>query len=123
MQNNFDIDLDFGQIYEKKIKNMLEGKGRIEVKTERDIWKKTGNIVIEILYKGRPSGLSITNADWWIHILSYNGKIDLAFIFSVCKLKRKIKKLVAKKEARIVMGGDNKDSKLVLVPINKILQI
>jgi hypothetical protein len=45
---NFDVDLDFGQIYEEKIKNLFEGDGRIEVKTERDIWADTGNMAIEI---------------------------------------------------------------------------
>ena len=39
---NFDIDLEFGQVYEKKVQELLESKGKIEVKTERDTWLKTG---------------------------------------------------------------------------------
>ena len=65
MNGNFDIDLDFGQIYEEKIRKIFQGKGGIEVKTERDMWKRTGNIAIEVRYKGYPSGLSSTNADWY----------------------------------------------------------
>ena len=30
---NFDIDLNFGQIYEEKIRNLFEGEGSIEVNT------------------------------------------------------------------------------------------
>jgi hypothetical protein len=123
MSDNFDIDLDFGKIYEQKVKDIFEGKGGIEVKTERGAWKKTGNIAIEIRYKGNPSGLSTTNADWWVHILSNNGDIDTALMFKVNKLKKKISKLVSRKEAHIVMGGDNNKSEIVLVPINKLSQV
>ena len=52
MNGNFDIDLDFGQVYEEKVRKLFEGKGGIEVKTERDMWKRTGNIAIEVRYKG-----------------------------------------------------------------------
>jgi len=123
MNGNFDIDLDFGQVYEEKIRKIFQGKGGIEVKTERDMWKRTGNIAIEVSYKGNPSGLSSTNADWWIHILSDNGEIDTAFMFEVHRLKKKIRRLVSRKEAHIVMGGDNNDSKIVLVPISKLSQV
>ena len=38
---NFDVDLDFGQIHEEKVRKLFEGEGSIEVKTERDIWADT----------------------------------------------------------------------------------
>ena len=60
MTGNFDLDLNFGQIYEEKVRDIFEGDGSIEVKTERDIWQKTGNIAIEIRYRGKPSGISST---------------------------------------------------------------
>ena len=101
MNGNFDIDLDFGQIYEEKIRKIFQGKGGIEVKTERDMWKRTGNIAI----------------------LSDNGEIDTAFMFEVNRLRKKIRRLVSRKEARIVMGGDNNESKIVLVPISKLSQV
>ena len=53
--SNFDIDLEFGEVWEERVRKIFENKGTIEVKTERDIWRTTGNIVIEIGYKGRPS--------------------------------------------------------------------
>ena len=123
MNGNFDIDLDFGLVYEDKVRKIFQGKGGIEVKTERDMWKRTGNIAIEVCFKGKPSGLSSTNADWWVHILSDNGEIDTAFMFEVHKLRKKIRRLVSRKEARIVMGGDNNDSQIVLVPISKLSQV
>jgi len=123
MTGNFDLDLNFGQIYEEKVRDIFEGDGSIEVKTERDIWQKTGNIAIEIRYRGKPSGISSTDAKWWIHILSNDNDIETALMFKVEKLKKKIKQMVMLGMARIVVGGDNDNSEIVLLPIDKITNI
>jgi len=72
-QSAFDIDLPFGEIYEDKLKDILAGK--IEVKTERDIWKTTGNMCIELEYKGKPSGINVTKADYWCQVFTDNGEV------------------------------------------------
>ena len=123
MTGNFDLDLNCGQIYEEKVRDIFEGDGSIEVKTERDIWQKTGNIAIEIRYRGKPSGISSTDAKWWIHILSNDNDIETALMFKVEKLKKKIKQMVMLGMARIVVGGDNDNSEIVLLPIDKITNI
>ena len=71
--SDFDIDLKFGNIYEKALALILQDS-KIEVKTERDKWKTTGNIAIELYNhnKKKPSGLSITKADYWATILVSN---------------------------------------------------
>ena len=120
MSSKFDIDLKFGQIYEEKIRNIFAGK--IEVKTERDIWKKTGNIAIEIRYKGKPSGLSVTESDWWIHLLTYKDKVEIGFMFKVSRLKKMIKNKIKNDKVCIMYGGDNNDSELVIVPIKEITE-
>ena len=48
---DFDIDLKYGQIKEQKVKDMFSNC-TIEVKSERNWWKKTGNIAIEYEYRG-----------------------------------------------------------------------
>ena len=48
----FDIDLEFGKIGEDVTEALFQHNTKIEVKTERDIWKTTGNIAIEIRCKG-----------------------------------------------------------------------
>ena len=55
MTNKFDIDLQYGKVREGEIASMLQNE-KIEVKTERDIWKTTGNIVVEFECRGKPSG-------------------------------------------------------------------
>ena len=66
---------------------MQEGNNKIEVKTERDIWKTTGNIAVELRYNGNPSGISSTDSNLWVHLLSYNGVIEGGFMFKVDQLR------------------------------------
>ena len=116
----FDVDLEFGQLGEEFVKSMQDRNTKIEVKTERDIWKTTGNIAIEIRCRGKLSGLSVTEAQTWIHLLSYKGKIEGGFIISTNYLKNRIKELKENDEIKIVMGGDDNMSQMVLIPIEKL---
>ena len=116
----FDLDLKFGKMGEEYVQDIFEGDSLVEVKTERDIWKTTKNIAIEIRYKGQPSGLSTTKSNTWIHLLSYNGEIEGGLIFNVPKLKKRIKELLRGKIAHIKMGGDDNQSQLVLIPIQDV---
>ena len=117
--SKFDIDLKFGESFEYSLARILS-LGKIEVKTERDKWKKTGNIAIELMNQGTLSGLTVTEAEWWAHILSYKNKIESVILNPVPKLKQLVKKLVSKGKAKIVMGGDNNCSELALVQIKDI---
>lgn len=120
--NNFDIDLDFGQIYEKTVRDIFQGDGSIEVKTERDIWKTTGNVAFEIRYKGRPSGISITNAKWWCEVFTIDGDIKFIYLIETLKLRKIIKYLCLETDlTKNVMGGDNNQSELVLIPIKELI--
>ena len=117
--SKFDIDLKFGEEAEYSLAHILS-LGKIEVKTERDIWKTTGNIAIEIRYKGQPSGISTTKSSVWIHLLSYKGVIEGGFIMKVDQLRGKIKKLQKSGNLKMVMGGDFNKSQMVLLPIKEL---
>ena len=112
----FDLDLEFGQMGEKFVEDLQNGNTKIEVKTERDLWKTTGNIAIEIRYKNKPSGISTTGSNIWIHLLSDNDKIVGGYIFSVDYLKKKIIDLKEKGKLKLVMGGDFNASQMALIP-------
>tara|TARA_R100000734_G_C3318204_1_gene112121 strand:+ start:1384 stop:1764 length:381 start_codon:yes stop_codon:yes gene_type:complete len=118
---NFDIDLDFGKVYEEKIRELFEGDGSIEVKTERDIWADTGNVAIEIKSRGKPSGISTTEAKWWIHNFTIEGDMKFSMIFKVDKLRKAIRHMYANELASIVKGGDDNTSELVLAPISTLI--
>ena len=119
MKNSkFDLDLKYGQDREQKVAALLDqDKSKIEVKTERDWWAKTGNIAIEVECWGKPSGLSKTEADYWVHILSIGNEDYCKLIFDVPKLKQLIEKLDFKKS---VSGGDHNASRMWLVSIQKL---
>ena len=52
INNKFDIDLKYGQIFENKLSDIFKNK-KVEVKTERNMWRKTGNIAIEYECRGK----------------------------------------------------------------------
>ena len=57
-RKKFDIDLSYGKVSEQMVADMLQDK-KIEVKSERDMWMRTGNIAIEYESYGKPSGIAM----------------------------------------------------------------
>jgi hypothetical protein len=117
VNNKFDIDLKYGQEREDRIEKILK-EGKLEVKTERDWWFKTGNIAIEIECNGKPSGIMVTKADYWVHILANGDKDYCRLIFDT----KTIKKLTKKYIGTLKNGGDGWRSKFVLIPLSEIFQ-
>jgi hypothetical protein len=107
--SDFKYDLKTGVIGEKYLGRILSDK-KIEVKTDF-IASKTGNIFIEYMSRGKPSGISTTHADWYAFVLSN----DLIFLISSEKLKEKCRKYL--KTKRDVVGGDNNSSKGIILPL------
>ena len=58
-RKKFDIDLEYGKVREQMVADMLQDK-KIEVKSERGMWMRTGNIAIEYECYGKPSGIAAT---------------------------------------------------------------
>jgi len=115
---DFKYDLVFGEIREKRVADILLNK-RIEVKTERGQWATTGNIAIEYEYRGQPSGITTTEAPYWLHILEVDGKEFCTLLFKTSVLRTLLKTV---KHARRVTGGDDKQSKLVLLPLSELFK-
>tara|TARA_R100000458_G_C8253013_1_gene229586 strand:- start:923 stop:1312 length:390 start_codon:yes stop_codon:yes gene_type:complete len=119
----FDLDLEFGEIYEKGLQKLFSSKGKIEVKTERDKWLDTGNIAIEIRCRGKKSGISVTESDWWFHILTVNGDVKGMLCLPVSELKNICKALLMQGKAKKVMGGDDDKSEMLLLPIKEVADL
>ena len=133
----FDIDLDFGKVIEKLVRELLESEGsKLESKSERANrnskdkkklgWLGTRNIAIEISYRGKPSGLSITEADWWSHALTTTNadgslkKVKCILFFPVDELKSIVKGMVRDGKIIKANGGDSNESELLLLPIKEL---
>lgn len=115
-RKKFDIDLAYGTIREEKIAEMLTDK-KIEVKSEKDMWQKTGNICIEYESWGKPSGIKATEADYWFHNLCVGDNEFCTLVFKTDVLKTIVDKLDTFKT---VSGGDHKASKMFLVNLQKL---
>ena len=82
-------------------------KIKIEVKSDR-LASKTNNMAIEYECNNKPSGISTTEADYWIYFIIHEDKEE------VYKIPiEKLKKLVL--NCRKVSGGDGFRSKLYLL--------
>ena len=77
---------------------MLQDK-KIEVKSERDVWQKTGNIAIEYESYGKPSGINATESDYWFHNLCIGDETFATLVFDTASLKRIISNLDKKRSA------------------------
>ena len=115
----FDLDLEYGQIREKRVADLLKGS-KVEIKTERAWWRKTGNIAIEYEFRDKPSGIDKTESKWWFHILELNGKEHCMLVFRVSRLKKLVKKY---KKTHTKNIGDYRASKCVVIPIKELSPI
>jgi len=120
--SRWDLDLKFGKDGEQWVK-MLGKEVKIEVKTERDKWHKTGNIFFEYSYRGRPSGLAVTKCDYWATVLSLNDQKCGMFLFEINALKQNLRLLLSEQDPSIsryvrkINGGDDMASKGILVSL------
>ena len=115
-RKKFDIDLEYGKVREKLVADMLQNK-KIEVKSERVVWQKTGNIAIEYECYGKPSGINTTESDYWFHNLCIGDETFATLVFDTKSLKKIINKLDYK---RSVSGGDNMASRMYLLNLQKL---
>ena len=135
----FQSDLKFGQIYEKEfIKNMgfktfqheitkaikeydiivkqNSSETKYEIKADR-LSYKTGNVCIEIAYKGQPSGITSTASDYWGYFVIKSEGYDL-YLIPTDELKQMIFSKPSKYKS--IRGGDGRNSDLVLISLKEL---
>jgi hypothetical protein len=103
-QKKFDLDLQYGEIREDKVREMLEGK-------------KVGNICIEYESWNKPSGIRATESDYWFHNLCVGDNEFCTLVFKTDVLRTIVDKLDTFKT---VSGGDHNASKMFLVNLQKL---
>ena len=113
-RSGFDLDLRHGEAREDALVYILL-KARVECKSDSQC-KTTGNVFLEYKLKGKPSGLSVTTADWWA--IEYD--TDSWLIMPTWRLKEAAKK--AYKAGKVVRGGDCDQSEGVLIPIEWLVK-
>jgi len=111
------IDIMEGNFPDYDLRCFKERNGDVEITTfevKQDFkGDHTNNLAFEFECKGKPSGLAVTKADYWIHC-----RRDTVYIFCTSVLKEYLK--ANWKYFRVVYGGDDMASKMVLVHKNMI---
>ena len=113
--NDFKHDLKFGQMYETKFHRMLSEQ-EIEVKSDRQSMD-TGNVFIEFESRGKLSGISTTEADYYAYYIDD----EMCITINVKILKAKLKKLYKENKAIVRPGGDKNTSMGLVVKIKDLL--
>ena len=116
-RKKFDIDLEKGELGENLLANILGHDAKLEVKSEQGRWMTTGNICIEFESYGKPSGIEVTEADYWVQNLMVEGNHYASIIIPTKNLKKLVNEL---DEFKWVKGGDNFMSKMWLVNLKKL---
>ena len=107
--SDFRYDLKVGQLHEKMLADLLESK-TVEVKRDFRA-SQTGRVFVEFFCRGKPSGISTTEADFWCFILDG----ETAIMLPTSKLERLANK--AADNNQVVCGGDNNLSHGVLIEV------
>lgn len=111
VRKGFDLDLRTGQAAENRLLDIIQsGNALVEVKSDKQA-QHTGNIFVEVEYRGQPSGLTSTEADWWAV------EVD-ADVFVLMRTER-LRELI--KYRRTMPGGDYDLTKGVLLPLGKLV--
>jgi len=121
--NRFDVDLQYGQQGEQWLMWLGADQAKVEVKTERDKWFTTGNAIFEFRSRGKPSGFTVTQADFWMHNFFLNGRCKHSITFDINDLKdflRLVYRNPNKYGARLCNGGDDNTSELIVVPMSQL---
>ena len=111
--NDFRYDLKLGQLGEKLLNEILNNK-KIEVKTDYKALN-TGNLFIEYQSRNKPSGISISEADYYCFIISNEQLI----LIETKLLKEKCRLLL--NTNRDVLGGDSNTSKGLLIKLKELI--
>ena len=129
--SDFRYDLKVGNEGENLLSRLLKGN-RIEVKTDFG-WNRTGNFYIEYESRGKPSGITTSEAEWWcliglnkgvsMHDVYENGLrtefVGIIFLLPKQRLKDLCKHQDTRKQVR---GGDGNSSLGCLVPARLLSQ-
>ena len=111
--STFAFDLVVGQMAEKKLAEVLQGK-RIEVKSDK-VAHKTGRVFVEYESRGKKSGLATTQADYYCFEVS-----GVFILISTPALKAICRKYIGTEHD--IRGGDSNTSKGILLPLLELLK-
>lgn len=130
-KSNFRRDLEQGKEAEREVQRGLGGdltQGRcsthdlkIEVKWDKKSYE-TGNVAFEYECNGKPSGIKVTESEWWIYRIGNTELQDYVYyIRNTRGLLQWLRELHKRGRVKQVSGGDGKRAKILLVPLQDFI--
>lgn len=111
-RKGFDLDLRDGEAAENRLLEVIRsGNGLVEVKADK-LARQTGRVYVEEEYRGQPSGITSTEAEWWAIEVDDD-------VFVLMRTERL--RTIARKH-RKMPGGDSDMSVGRLVPVEKLVK-
>ena len=109
----YDILISAATWEERRLGEVFHGGRfeRMEIKGEQYLWERTGNIAIEYRWSGRPSGITSTTADMWVHELKRKGETLGYLMVPIARLKQVCRQHWHSR----VIGGDDDLSEIILL--------
>jgi hypothetical protein len=119
----FDIQLSQSLICERQLADIFANSRieKIELKSETWQWERTGNICIEYKCDGKPSGISTTEADVWVHELRRDDETLCYLMFPIERLKKLAREAIRRGRCRSGAGDDGRFD-VALIPLREILR-
>jgi hypothetical protein len=116
-EKRWDINVAEGELAENELSKLLNCDGTaIEVKRDFAA-SKTGNVAVEFMCGGNPSGISTSRSDWWAFSLSGDAYNDEVVVLIK---KARLERLLLK--TRIVRGGDKARASMYLVRLEELVK-
>ena len=109
--SDFKYDLAVGQAKEEELGKIINNK-KIEVKHDLKALK-TGNVYVEYRSRGKPSGISRTEAEYYCFCFG-----DTHHLIATELLKERCRKYIGTNRDK--KGGDNDTSKGILLPLEEL---
>ena len=113
----FDVNLLEGKLSESEWSDLLE---TVEFKKDYQA-HRTGNIAVEYIFNGKPSGISTTEAKFIAYVLVDKEQNDSVAIFIKTSILKKMCRKYFNDPKRDIFGGDNNQSCLILLPVKELL--
>jgi hypothetical protein len=86
-----------------------------EVKSDR-MACRTGNVAIEFRYKGNPSGITSTEADYYAYFILRPAEDPTLYLIPTENLKT----MIESPTYRRIRGGDGFKSEMILIPLDDL---
>ena len=119
----FDLDLEKEIITESELYKFLTNESGTTVEVKHDYGcSETGRLAIEFKCRGKLSGISTTEAEWYAFILGGDlYKDEVVVLIKTDRLKKIVRKIFNKYKKKI-KGGDDNLSEMILIETFDLLR-